>query len=440
MSPRIRKVSAGLGSILITIIIFTVAGIIIAYGRGYRIDITQKSLNPTGLLVATSDPTGAQILVNGEVKSATNTTLGLPPDWYSVQIIKEGFQPYQKNLRVQGEVVSRADAYLFPNTPSLSALTTTGALSPALSPDGGKLAYIVTNHATEPRLPNLPDRTGIWILDITDKPLGLNRDARQILRGQSLRWPIEQTNIHWSPDSKQILLRQKVSNSIGAYLLDSDRLNPSPTYLSQTITLDKQWQALQQLKDQEKLAGLPLELVNIATSSMSIVNFSPDERKILYVATAAATISEIITPPLIGTNPSEQTRILTPGQLYVYDIKEDRNYILSDIPKWPPPVLTPTPTKKSLPKPTAVSNEQTTRPPANYPYPQWLPTSRHLLLVSADKISVMEYDGTNRQTIYAGPFFDSFVIPWSNTSKLVILTTLNPGATLPPNLYTINLR
>lgn len=143
------------------------------------------------------------------------------------------------------------------------------------------------------------------------------------------------------------------------------------------------------------------------TRAGRVINFSPDETKILYEATVSAAIPTIIKPPLIGTNPTEEDRNLKPGSTYIYDIKEDRNYSIKDI---------------------------------NASSSHWLPTSRHLLLVAKEKIEVLEFDGTNRRIVYAGPFWDSFAVPWTSPTKIVILTSLNPAAGSIANLYTVNLR
>ena len=66
---------------------------------------------------------------------------------------------------------------------------------------------------------------------------------------------------------------------------------------------------------------------------MKIVSFAPDENKILYEATAAATTT-IISPPLIGTNATEDKRTITPNTLYIYDIKEDKNYFIEIAKTW----------------------------------------------------------------------------------------------------------
>lgn len=203
------------------LLILTVSFAIISYGRGYRLDITKKSVRPTGLIVAASEPTGAQVFIDGKIAGATNSTLNLSPGWYQVRILKEGYQPWEKRLRVQGEVVSKADAFLLPANPSLSAITMNGAAQPLLSPDGGKLAYLVPNGTDE-----LEDKAGVWTLDLVDKPLGLNRDAKQIVKANALGIPIAKAMLQWSPDSKQILVT--ATSGRPAYLLDSDKLNEGP--------------------------------------------------------------------------------------------------------------------------------------------------------------------------------------------------------------------
>lgn len=417
--------------LLISIVTFCVvigaAIAVIAYGRGYRVDITQKALNSTGLLVATSDPTGAQLLVNGKVTTATNATINLKPDWYTITVVKEGYQPWEKKLRVQGEVVTRADAFLFPTNPSLTALTASGVANPVLSPDGTKLAYVVpdnpkaTNGATSP--------TGVWILDLVDKPLGLNRDAKQLAKTGLVDW--SDATLTWSPDSKQVLAC--IATPSPCYLLEADRTNDIPKPIGSLQTQLAGWGDLTKTREKEKLTNLKEDFVNVATSSMQIVAFSPDETKVLYEATASATIPQIITPALIGTNPTQETRQITPGNLYIYDVKEDKNYLLGQTSKLGMARPTPTPTLTKLRAPVAPAVASTT-PPL-----QWLPTSRHLLIVGSGKIEIMEYDGTNRTTVYAGPFWDGFAVPWTSGNKLIIATNLNASASAVNNVYAVNL-
>lgn len=386
-------------------IILLVSGIIIAYGRGYRFDTKQKSFGSTGLVSVTSDPTGATITVDGKKVGATNTTVSIKPGWYTVSISKEGYQSWEKKIRVQGEVVVSSHAVLFPSNPSLSAITTGGIASPVLSPDGSKLAFTMPSSTNATNGAQLIDRGGVWVLDLIDKPLGFNRDAKQLLKATAL----DTTNatLTWSPDSKQLIIDIPTRLTTASYLLEADKLNDYAKPLYEKQTTMNNWSMQAQTKEKEKLLTLSPDLTKIASSSMRIISFSPDENKIFYEATATATIPTIITPPLIGTNSTEEKRTIIPNTLYVYDIKEDKNYILGNA--------------KTL-------------------ILQWLPNSRQLITAGNNKIDVLDFDGTNRKTVYAGPFWDSFVAPWTNASKLVILTNLNPSASTLPNLYAINIK
>jgi len=68
--------------------------------RGYRLDISSKTLRPTGILSATSVPEGAQVWINGKLKTATNQTITLSPGQYQVEIKKPGFTTWKKEITI----------------------------------------------------------------------------------------------------------------------------------------------------------------------------------------------------------------------------------------------------------------------------------------------------------------------------------------------------
>jgi len=411
------------GSFLITFVtvcsVLAAAAIMIAYGRGYRLDINKTGIKPTGLISATSDPVGAQVFVENALKTATNNSLGIDPGFYTIRISKEGYIPWQKKLRVQGEVVSRADAFLFPTNPSLSPLTTLGVQNATLSPDGTKVAYVIPGKSLDA---SVAKKAGLWYYELSEGPLGRNRDPIQL--GVSDGFDFTGSTLVWSPDATQLF----VQNATAARLYTVSR----PTnFTDATLTrtrLFADWNAQIIDTEKQKLAAFPPAIINMATTSAKILSFSPDETKILYEATASATIPQVIVPPLIGTNSTEEDRAIKPGKLYVYDAKEDKNYFLLE--------------RKELPQPTPTPKPKSVTPP-NLQLPtslHWFPTSRHLILTLNGKIDVMEYDRTNWVTIYSGPFVDNFVAPWTNGSRIIILTNLNGDAKSLPNLYTVNLR
>jgi len=426
MGMTIKELSNTLISLFIVCAIVGISFFVIAYGRGYRMDFNKKSFGTNGLIAATSDPTGAQLFIDGKAKTATNTNITVAPGWYTVTVVKNGYQPWEKYVRVQGEVLTRVDPVLFSSNPSLYALTSSGVENPTLSSDGTKLGYIVPQLPESTNGAQLISRSGVWVLDLLDKPLGMNRDARQILKREQLN--TDASRLTWSPDSKQLLLTTPSKEN---YILESDKLNESPKFVQDTLNLSKDWEELKHAKDKEKLLPLKDNLIHVATESMRIIAFSPDETKILYEASKSASIPLIINPALIGTNTTEEVREIKTGNLYVYDIKEDRNYAIGQVKE-----IVQT-NKKPTPTPTSPPNITNTSPITPV---QWLPTSRHLVLTSKDKVEVMDFDGTNKKVVYAGPFWDGFVAPWSNAGKIVILTNLNPAVSAIANLYAVNIR
>lgn len=424
-------------SVLITIvtlcIIFAAAILIIAYGRGYRFDINKNSLKSTGLIVAQSEPTGAQIMVDGILKDATQATFAMPPGTYTVSIVKEGFQSWTKRVIVEGEIVNKLDALLLPTNPSLTALTVNGVINPTLSPDGSKLAYIIPeNISNASDSAALSTKPGIWVLDLVDKPLGLNRDARQIVKSNGI--DLNTAILTWSPDNTQILAesrRASLPNPV-YYLFKADTLVETPQQLFTIKTVQSDWQAIKSLREKEQFATLPPQFLSIATTSANIISFSPDETKILYEATKSATLLPVLVPPLIGANSTPEVRRLTQGTLYIYDIKEDRNYALAEASEFK---TAPTPVLRIVQKTTP-----TPKPIEEPYYIYWLPSSRHVVTVVSNKIEIIDFDGANRRTAYAGPFWDSFAVPWASGGKLIILTNLNPTATNINNLYVVNLK
>ena len=409
--------------ITVCAILFAAAAVI-AYGRGYRLDLNKTSLKPTGLIAATSDPTGAQIYVNGLLKSATNTSFGIDPGFYTVRISREGYISWEKKMRVQGEVVSSANAFLFPTNPSLSPLTTLGIQNPTLSPDGTRVAYIIPDTHLDA---TTTKRAGLWYYELSEGPLGRNRDPIQmdVVNG----FDFTASQITWSPDATQLLVENSSASRL--YAINKPNTFADVTLTSASLTAD--WATQTADTERQKLAAFKQPIINMATSSAKIVSFSPDETKILYQATASATIPQVLNPPLIGTNSTQEDRNIKPGKYYVYDSKEDKNYFLLDQKELPQPT------------PTVISRTNTSAALNPVPYPQtpsihWFPTSRHIILTLQGKIDVMEYDRTNWITIYSGPFVDNFVATWTNGSRIIILTNLNGDATSLPNLYTVNLR
>src|SRR3989344_5322587 len=97
-----------LTTLLVATVLLTGTAIAIFYARGYRLspENGKTFVAGTGLLVATSTPDGAKVLVNGKLLTATNNTINLPPGSYNVKIAKDGYFPWKKEIIVEKEIVS----------------------------------------------------------------------------------------------------------------------------------------------------------------------------------------------------------------------------------------------------------------------------------------------------------------------------------------------
>lgn len=395
-------------AVYLVIFAFLITGtiLVVLFGSGYRFGFggTGPILSGTGLLVATSAPDGAQVIINGHLTTATDNTINLAPGDYDVKIFKDGYFPWQKKITIKKEVVSKADALLFPSAPKLESITNLGILNPVLDPSKTKLAYHV---ASQSALKN-----GVYILDMTSRPILTLQSASSQIADDTIN-TFSQSLLSWSPDSAQILAGIKLGLSTTNYLLQTNTKNQNPQDVTETIaTVNASWAKLKAEKDKSQMDSLPKKLKGVVSADFNILEWSQDETKILYEASQSATIPQIITPALVGTDSTEQVREIKKGDVYVYDLKEDRNYKILD----------------SLPdkdeKPLSI---------------MFYPDSKHLVYVHDNKIDMMEYDAKNQTTVYAGPFVDGFVFPWPDATKLVILTNLgNPSIT--PNLYTISLK
>jgi hypothetical protein len=391
------------------ILLFLLAGtaMVVFFGSGYKFNFGSNGpiISGTGLLVATSSPDGAQVLVNGHLTTATDNTINLAPGEYDVKIYKEGYFPWEKKIIIKNETVSKADALLYPTAPKLESITNTGVLNPVLDPSRTKLAYEV---ASQSALKN-----GIYVLDMTARPiLTLQSASSQIVNSTSNLFSL--AKITWSPDSAQILATISNPPSETIFLLETNTLNQNPQDVTETISaVDTTWNKLKADKYKAQLDSLVKPLRTVVAQDFNVLQWSDDETKILYQASQSATIPMIIKPALIGTDSTPEVRDIQKGQVYVYDIKEDRNYKILD----------------SLPVTENIDH-----------YPIMIhPDSKHLVFVHDGKIDMMDYDGANQITVYAGPFVDDFVFSWPDATKLVILTNLG-NADLTPNLYTISLK
>ncbi|MEI8068156.1 MAG: PEGA domain-containing protein [Candidatus Shapirobacteria bacterium] len=372
------------------------------YARGYKLNIKEGiSLKSTGILSATSKPKGASVYINDRLLTATDDTINLSPDEYTIKIAKDGYLPWQKTVQIKKEIVYQTDTQLYRSSPDLKPITLTGAINPTSNKDLTKIVYSVASASAS-------KDNGLYLIELTGNAIIINRNIpRQI----SQNFP----NVDWSkfsfvfsPDSRQILATNKTNNT--SYLLPTDTPITQKNLLDVTLRLSlikEDWNNQSGQLIASKLDLLPKELRDlVSTDSAKYTTFSSSEDKVLYLAKNDSKVPENITTPAPAKSTQAQSRDIKKGNYYVYDIKDDTNFLIGSSDK--------------------ISN------------PFWLPNSSSVIFVNDQKIKVVEYDATNEQTLFAGNFNKDSVYPWADGNKIVTLTSLYSGS--PENLYAIVIR
>ena len=391
---------------LLTLAVVGVVGYFLTYyAKGYRFDFSTFKFLPNGILVIKSNPDSAQVFINGELTTATNATLSLAPGTYDVAVKKEGFIDWNKRLIVQKEVVTEADAHLFRVVPSLSAITFSGVESPLPSPDFTKIAYIVPSDDI--------NQQGLWIMETVNLPLGFSRDPRMVTDGK-----LTNAKLTWSPDARQILVEAKE----GSFLLDIGSNTPQAKRINIQNQVDlvlKDWGDQNKVRDEAKINSLDPAIADILTRKVDSFVFAPDESKVLYIANGEATIPDEIIKPIPGASTQKQERDTQAGHVYVYDFKEDRNYLVDD-------------DASSL----SIKTWTETDTPRHM---FWFASSRHLVLAEPDQVSILDLDGTNKRVVYSGSYVSPNALVAPSTDRLLILTNLGANSN-PPNIYSLSLK
>ena len=116
----------------------------------------------------------------------------------------------------------------------------------------------------------------------------------------------------------------------------------------------------------------------------------------------------VIVPPLIGSNQTVESRDLQANDIYVYDRKEDKNFKVggSDL---------------------------------NINSIHWYSDSSHLIFSEDKQITLSDYDGNAKQTLYSGPLSQGF-FTITSSGQLLILSNLNPLQNLLPDIYEVGIR
>ena len=365
-------------SIALGIATTTVAIIFIA--RGYVVNLSQKKIEKTGMILAQSTPKGAKIYLDGKLVETTDTVLSsLPPKTYRVKIEKEGFSPWEKDIPVLEELITEIDALLLPTSPHLTPLTNSGISLLAPSPQKDQIAYTTRNGKTP----------GLWVLDLTHPTvLNLIQENPRLIAGDTKKHTFSLAEkVVWSPKEDTLLITLNPRGHV--FLNIHDNLPKETTSSAQpTLSLWEKTTQTQKTKWAAKLE-IPEELSEIATAPTT--QWSPNKERFLFTRTRDGYKEWHV---FNGEKP--------------LGVGKQREYISLKF-------------KKDSPV-----------------HVSWHRTNNHLIVENGGVISIVEIDGSNSTEVYSGNLADPHVLPTPDGSNLIILTSFKQNG--DPNLYAIGLR
>ncbi|PIU73654.1 hypothetical protein COS78_01245 [Candidatus Shapirobacteria bacterium CG06_land_8_20_14_3_00_40_12] len=346
-------------------VVISLTYLISILARGYQPDFNDGfKFKATGLLSATSKPKSASVFINGQLYTATDDTINLSPGKYQVKIIKDGYQPWSKNIEIQKEMVVQTEATLFRSAPDFSPITQNGALNPTVNLDKNSLIFSVSKAGAS-------KDNGIYLIETYSSPLPLGKNTSKQIIGNfpSIDW--SNFSFTFSPNSKQILAISHTQNT--AYLLNLEASgSKKPTDVSNLITfINNDWQKQRSQILLSKLERLPAKLRPLVATQSADILFSEDDSKALYLSQK--------------------------GSYLVYDLNKDISYPIGNL--------------NEIDNPFWLPNSN------NLVYSN-----------KSQQIKTVEYDGSNQSTIFAGKFSNNLILPWSDGSKIIVYTRPFPEA------------
>jgi len=365
---------------------------IVFYAKGYRVDFKKKTIEPTGIIAVSSFPKASSVYLNGKLVGATDINLNLKPGKWLVEVKKDGYTSWQKEVNLKEGVVISLNARLFPKNPSLKPLTSIGVAKAVRIDNLDKVLLFVQKGK---------DTDGVYLFEKSKNPIASKEKPKKLFyfsRYSSGKVEVESLIPIFSPDFRQFILEFNKKQYLFSLNPEKEEVLEVTSSYDQLIAA---WKKEEQERKLDILKSFPRDFEKIASSSFEIISFSPDETKLLYRPKRSFELPMFLSRPLSGSNPTPQARDLKKGKLYVYDRKEDRNYLIN----------------------FQMKTE-----------PLWYIDSKRLIFIKDSSIVVVDYDGKNERTVYSGPFEKDFLVVTSD-GNLLILLNLNKKLNPYPDIY-----
>ncbi len=203
------------------LILFLLVGpLTIFFCQGYRLDFKNKKVVQTGGLYLKISPKESEIYINNKLKKKTNFLTGstfiknLLPKKYKIEIKKEGYYPWSKELEIKEKQVTDAkNIILFPKKINFRTLSSTQKKIENffISPDKKQIICLYSNSD------NLKTN---WNLEL----LNIKEDTKtKLLSKKDFRSEARFLDLQWSPDSKKILIKIEYKGKLKNFILELNK-------------------------------------------------------------------------------------------------------------------------------------------------------------------------------------------------------------------------
>lgn len=186
-NPRTKRLPRIIvGQSLVALFIFVVAGYLIVYALGYKINLSARKFVKTGLIVMSIDPKPDVIKIGGrEVTAKSDISVSLEPGYYDITVSKAGYQDWTTRSEIKAEIVNYYKyVELFKTPQQLEELTDSDSITVLNTPS----AALAVNSPKD--LSN--NDYEIWIRDTL-----VTRFSEKI------------SQVAWYPDNHHIIFQQK---------------------------------------------------------------------------------------------------------------------------------------------------------------------------------------------------------------------------------------
>ncbi|HRY52602.1 MAG TPA: PEGA domain-containing protein [Candidatus Portnoybacteria bacterium] len=189
----------------------------ILYATGYSFDWQKKAITATGGFYLKSLPEEATILIDGQNKKTTPRLVSrLLPKSYSVEIAKEGFHSWQKELTIEPKLVTEArNIILFPNTllPEKISDNVTSTIPEWLTPSAEKQSYLQAQNIASSSAAWLNKGPDIFYLDKTSLIL-YRQDFGGFIKEQLAKEPLPKNTYKLSASNNNRFLALDSNGSL----------------------------------------------------------------------------------------------------------------------------------------------------------------------------------------------------------------------------------